>query len=246
MNKKTVLILGAKSDMALALAYQYSQQGYSLQLAARNVDNFLKDTASDIKIRFQVDVSLHEFDIVNSSNYENFYHSLPKSPEGVICLVGYLGDQNTAQHDAEMARKIVETNYTGPVSILNLIANDFEKRKTGWIIGISSVAGDRGRQSNYLYGSAKAGFTTFLSGLRARLSKYNVHVLTVKPGFVATAMTKDLELPPFLTAQPEQVAKDIYRAQQKHKNVIYTRWFWRWIMFIVKTIPENMFKKLNF
>ena len=121
MNKKVVLILGAKSDIALALAYHYSQQGYSLQLAARNAGNILKDTASDIQIRFQVDVSVHELDIVNISTHEKFYQSLPTSPEGVICLVGYLGDQNLAQYDTAMTQQILETNYNGPVSILNLI-----------------------------------------------------------------------------------------------------------------------------
>jgi short-subunit dehydrogenase len=118
-------------------------------------------------------------------------------------------------------------------------------RKSGTIIGISSVAGERGRMSNYLYGSAKAGFTAYLSGLRNRLFHTGVHVMSVQPGFVYTRMTESLTLPPLLTAKPEQVAADIYKAAAGGKNVIYTKWFWRYIMLIIKSIPEFMFKKLK-
>ena len=131
------------------------------------------------------------------------------------------------------------------MSLFNIIANDFEKRKSGFIVGISSVAGDRGRKSNYLYGSAKAAFTAYLSGLRNRLYDAQVHVMTVKPGFVATKMTEDMDLPEKLTAQPDEVADDIYNAQQKNKNVFYTKWIWRWVMLIIRSIPEWKFKGMN-
>ena len=120
-----------------------------------------------------------------------------------------------------------------------------EKEKRGFIVGVSSVAGDRGRKANYIYGSAKAGFSAYLSGLRNRLYESGVHVLTVKPGFVNTKMTEGLDLPPKLTAQPEDVAKDIYRAQQKGKDVLYTKGIWRLVMLIIKYIPEFMFKKMS-
>jgi len=139
----------------------------------------------------------------------------------------------------------MDTNYTGVVSLFNIIANDFEKRKSGFIVGISSVAGDRGRKSNYIYGSAKAAFTAYLSGLRNRLYDAQVHVLTVKPGFVSTKMTEGMDLPEKLTAQPEEVAEDIYKAQQKGKNVLYTKWIWRWMMLIIRSIPEFQFKKMS-
>ncbi|HEY2727571.1 MAG TPA: SDR family NAD(P)-dependent oxidoreductase, partial [Parafilimonas sp.] len=116
-------------------------------------------------------------------------------------------------------------------------------KKNGTIVGISSVAGERGRQSNYIYGSAKAGFTAYLSGLRNRLYHDNVHVLTVLPGFVNTKMTAELNLSPLLTASPEQVADAVETAIRKKKNVIYVKWFWKWIMKIIKNIPEGMFKK---
>ena len=157
----------------------------------------------------------------------------------------FFGEQEKAQNDFEEAQKIINTNYTGVVSILNIIVNDFEKHKKGFIVGISSVAGDRGRKSNFIYGSAKAAFTTYLSGLRNRLFKSNVHVMTVKPGFVATKMTEGLDLPTKLTAQTEEVAQDIFKAQQKGNNVIYTKWFWKYILLIIKNIPEFMFKKTS-
>ncbi len=139
----------------------------------------------------------------------------------------------------------LNTNYTGVLSLFNIIANDFEHRRNGFIVGISSVAGDRGRKSNYLYGSAKAALSAYLSGLRNRLYDAQVHVLTVKPGFVATKMTEDMDLPEKLTAQPEDVAADIYRAQQKNKNVLYTKWIWRWVMLIIRMIPEWKFKGMS-
>ena len=141
--------------------------------------------------------------------------------------------------------KIIDTNYTGVISLLNIIANDFEKRKRGFIIGISSVAGDRGKKSNYLYGSAKVAFTTYLSGLRNRLYKANVHVLTVKPGFVNKHMTAKIDLTKRLTAQPEDVAKDIFDAQKSKKDILYTMWTWKWIMMFIKMIPEFLYKKTN-
>ena len=138
------------------------------------------------------------------------------------------------------------TNYIGCASILEEAARKMLEKGKGTIIGVSSVAGDRGRASNYYYGSAKAGFTAYLSGLRNRLCKQGIHVCTVKPGFVYTAMTEGMKLNPLLTAKPEKVAKDIYKkAYQRQRNVVYTKWFWRWIMRIITSIPEFIFKKLS-
>ena len=239
-----ILIIGAKSDIAKATAREYAKYGYNLYLAARNV-NELQEFAQDIGIRTQRDVKLLELDILDFESHQSFYDSLEEKPLGVISAVGYLGNQQKAQSDFYEAKKIIDTNYTGLVSLFNIIANDFERRQSGFIIGISSVAGDRGRKSNYIYGSAKAAFTAYLSGLRNRLYNANVHVMTVKPGFVATKMTAGMNLPEKLTAQPEEVAKDIFIAQQKRKDVLYTRWIWKWLMMLIKIIPEKKFKKMN-
>ena len=239
-----VLIIGAKSDIAKATAREYAKNGYNLYLAARNV-NELEEFAQDIITRTQKEVHLLELDILDYESHQAFYDKLEEKPLGAISAVGYLGDQEKAQSDFTEAHKIIDTNYTGVVSLFNIIANDFEKRKSGFIVGISSVAGDRGRKSNYIYGSAKAALTAYLSGLRNRLYDAQVTVLTVKPGFVATKMTEDMDLPEKLTAQPEEVASDIYKGQQKNKNVLYTKWIWKWVMMVIKMIPEWKFKGIN-
>lgn len=239
-----VLIIGAKSDIAKATARKYAKHGFDLYLAARNSDE-LEDFAKDIITRTQRSIKVLELDILDYDSHQSFYNNLKEKPFGVISAVGYLGNQEKAQSDFSEAEKIIDTNYTGVVNLFNIIAYDFEKRRSGFIVGISSVAGDRGRKSNYVYGAAKAALTTYLSGLRNRLYGTQVHVLTVKPGFVATKMTEKLDLPEKLTAQPEEVAEDIYRAQQNGKNVLYTKWIWRWVMLIIKMIPEWKFKGMN-
>jgi len=239
-----ILIVGAKSDIAKATARQYAMQGYDLYLAGRNIRE-LDAFAKDVSVRTQRTVKTIDLDILDYESHQQFYERLEEKPFGVITAVGYLGDQKKAQTDFNEAKRIMDTNYTGVVSLLNIIDKDFEQRKSGFIVGISSVAGDRGRKSNYIYGSAKAAFTTYLSGLRNRLHDAQVQVLTVKPGFVATKMTEEMDLPKKLTASPETVAKDIYTAQQKGKNVIYTKWIWRYIMMIITVIPEWKFKGMS-
>jgi len=239
-----VLIIGAKSDIAKATAREYAKHGYDLYLAARNSEE-LEAFAQDVMTRTQKTVKLLELDILDYKSHRAFYDNLEEKPLGVILAIGYLGEQEKAQSDFSQAQQIMDTNYTGVVSLFNIIADDFEKRRSGFMVGISSVAGDRGRKSNYIYGSAKAALTAYLSGLRNRLYDAQVHVLTVKPGFVATKMTEDMDLPEKLTAQPEAVAEDIYKAQQKNKNVLYTKWIWKWVMMIIRNIPEFQFKKMS-
>lgn len=239
-----ILIIGANSDIAKEIAIKYIKNGYNLYLAARNSIN-LNSFASDLSIRYDKNVELIDLDILDFSSHQNIYKSINIKPLGLIFVVGYLGEQELAESNFIETKKIIDTNYTGPVSLINIVSNDFEKRKSGFIIGISSVAGDRGRKSNFIYGSAKSAFTTYLSGLRNRLYASNIHVLTVKPGFVSTKMTKDLNLPKKLTADPKDVANDIFKSQQSKKNILYTGWYWRWIMLIIKTIPEFQFKKMS-
>ena len=240
-----ILIVGAKSDVAKSLAKLYAKNNYNIYLAARNCKE-LEPFAMDLSIRERQDVKCLELDILDWDNHEAFYNSLDKKPYGVITAVGYLGDQKLGEKSFSEVEKITFTNLLGNMSLLNIIANDFEERGNGFIIGLSSVAGDRGRQKNYFYGASKAGFTTYLSGLRNRLYKKNIQVLTVKPGFINTKMTKDLKLPKLLTAEPYDVASDIVKAEIKNKQIIYTKRIWKIIMFIVNAIPEKIFKKMNF
>ncbi|MCB0209757.1 MAG: SDR family oxidoreductase [Anaerolineae bacterium] len=241
---KDVLILGAASDIAKAIAHQYAADGYNVVLAARNAAR-LAETATDIKIRYQVEATTAEFDALDFAGHAAFYEALNPKPDVVVVVFGYLGDQDKAQSDFAETQRIIDTNYTGAVSILNIVANAMERRRAGTIIGVSSVAGDRGRGSNYIYGSAKAALTAYLSGLRNRLAKSNVHVITVKPGFVRTKMTEGLPLPAPVTAKPEQVAKDVIKADHKKLNQIYSLWMWRYLMMIIRNIPEPIFKKMK-
>lgn len=240
----TVLILGAASDMAVAIAKKYASEGHAIQLAARNVHR-LKALESDIAIRYNTSCTAHEFDALQFNSHQAFFDGLPVKPDITVCVFGYLGENETARANWDESEKIIHTNYTGAVSILNVVSNYYAAQKKGVIAGISSVAGERGRQSNYIYGSAKAGFTAYLSGLRNRMFPEQVHVVSVQPGFVYTRMTENLTLPPLLTAQPEQVAATVYKAVAGKKNVVYVKWFWRWIMLIIKSIPEFLFKKLK-
>lgn len=240
---KNVLILGATSDMALALARKFGSHGYSFTLAARDL-NKLKPMKADIEIRYQVPVEIASFDATDLDRHAAFYAAI-KRPDVVICVFGLLGDQSSAERNWNSCQEILVSNYIGAVSILNLAANDMEARREGVIVGISSVAGERGRQSNYFYGSAKAGLTAYLSGLRNRLCKSNVHVLTVKPGFVKTRMLDNMRTPAPLTSSTREVADDIYNAVIKRKDVIYTSSIWRPIMYAIKSIPEGVFKKLK-
>jgi decaprenylphospho-beta-D-erythro-pentofuranosid-2-ulose 2-reductase len=239
----TVLILGATSD-SYAIAKKFAAEGYDVQLAARKPEQ-LTAFQSDLQIRYNKKCSIHAFNAVDFNSHAAFYNSLSPRPDVSICVVGYMNDNEKVIQDWSESLKTINTNYAGAVSILNIIAADYVQRGAGTIVGISSVAGNRGRQSNYIYGSAKAGFTAYLSGLRNALYKRGVHVMTVLPGFVYTKMTEHLKLPKPLTAQPADVANVIYHGVLKKSNIVYVKWFWRWIMFIITSIPESIFKKLK-
>jgi len=238
----TVLILGSGSDIGEALAYRFAKEGYNIMLASRNSAN-MNPLMSDLKIKFNIKVENKSFDALDTESHFSFVKNLSTIPDIVISVFGYLGDQDKAQNDFEEVARIIHTNYTGAVSVLNLFANEMEARKSGTIIGISSVAGERGRQSNYFYGSAKAGFSTFLDGMRHRLFKSGVQVMTVKPGFMRTKMTEDLDLNERLTAMPVDVANQIFKAFVKKKNTLYVSTIWKWIMMIIRNVPERIFLK---
>lgn len=241
---KTVLILGASSDIARAIAHEFASHGWNTVLAGRNLDSLARD-AGDVKLRYGVEARAVAFDALDFGSHSTFWNSFSEKPGCVICVFGYLGDQKVSEESWEESKKTIDTNFTGAVSILNIASAYFEENRNGAIIGISSVAGDRGRMSNYIYGSAKAGFTAYLSGLRARLYRSGVKVITVKPGFVATRMTEGMKLPGIITATPAQVANDVFRAYLKGKPVVYTRWFWKFIMLIIVHVPERIFQKLK-
>ena len=242
--EENVLILGATSDMAVAIARQLAVEGYSITLAGRSTER-LSALEGDLRVRHKAQVNSAYFDALDYSSHQAFYDALVEKPDIVICVFGMLGEQRVAESDWQHCQDIIHSNYTGAVSILNIIANDFARRKSGVIVGISSVAGERGRQSNYIYGSAKAAFTAYLSGLRNRLFRHGVHVLTVKPGFVKTKMIENLSTPAILTASPKTVATRISRAITRKKNTLYVLSVWSLIMLVIRLIPETIFKRLK-
>jgi decaprenylphospho-beta-D-erythro-pentofuranosid-2-ulose 2-reductase len=244
LSKQAVLILGARSDIGMAVAHRFAAQGYRVQLAARDAAS-LETDKSDIEVRHGASVTLHEFDALATQTHAAFVAGLPELPAIAVCAVGLLGDQTASERDAKSAIQVMRSNYEGPASILAELANRFVERGSGTLVGISSVAGLRGRATNYVYGSAKAALTTFLSGLRNRLARHDVHVVTILPGFVATRMTEHMDLPKLMTARPQEVAEAIHRAAEKKYNIIYVRPVWRVVMSAIKLIPESVFKKMR-
>ncbi len=248
LNGKSILVLGATSSIARALAEQLAKLGAYVHVAGRNMEE-LERIANDLSVRYQKQSVAHLFVASDFKSHEalleeveskNSQHGL----DGLVLAFGELGDQIEAQSEFAQAKSIIDSNYTGAVSILTHAANYLEKQGHGFIIGIASVAGDRGRQSNYIYGSAKGALALFLQGLRNRLSKSGVQVLTVKPGFVDTKMTYGRQ-GMFLVASPESVAQAIVKALKANKQVVYVPWFWQWIMLIIKTIPESIFMRMK-
>ena len=165
--------------------------------------------------------------------------------DALFCSVGYLGDQKKAEQDIRECELIMQANFNGLLPMLTATAQFFKQQRSGSIMVVSSVAGERGRCSNYCYGSSKAAMTAFLSGMRCSLLPYNVHVMTIKPGYVATRMVAHKRLPPYITASTQRVAKDIVKGFKRRSSVVYTMWLWRYIMGVVRLIPEFIFKRLN-
>jgi decaprenylphospho-beta-D-erythro-pentofuranosid-2-ulose 2-reductase len=240
----SVLIVGGGSDIGRAIAIAYAKARRPLFLTARQPERLERD-AADLRLRYGAAVTLLDFDLLDTAAHRNLIARLPSLPGTVICVAGLLGNQADAADDPEQAELIMRTNYLAPALFLGEIANRMERRGGGTIIGISSVAGDRGRATNYLYGSAKAGFTAFLSGLRNRLAASGVHVVTVKPGFVNTRMTQGMKLPALLTAEPDEVGRAVLRADERRRDIVYVRPVWLPIMAIICLLPERVFKRMK-
>lgn len=246
MNQN-ILIIGATSGIAEAVARRYAEQGARLFLVARN--NYkLQAISTDLAARGAKDVQTFVMDANDSDLIPRMVDAAWQAfgiIDAALVAHGTLPDQLRTETDIPYAIAEFRTNAESVIACLVGLAQRFEPQGNGVIAVIGSVAGDRGRASNYLYGAAKAAIDTYASGLRARLFKGGVHVLTIKPGFVATSMTANLNLPERLTATPESVARDIQRAIVKRKDVLYTPWFWCWIMLIIRWIPAVIFNRMK-
>jgi decaprenylphospho-beta-D-erythro-pentofuranosid-2-ulose 2-reductase len=241
---EAILILGANSDIGKAIAEEFASKKYAIQLAARNVERLL-DVEANIHIQYDVMCSLHEFDALNFNSHAAFFESLPVIPTVVIAVFAVMTDEEMAFTNWQQTANMIDTNFTGTVSILNICSQYMRQQKRGCIAAISSVAGDRGRANKLIYGSTKAALNSYLSGLRNLLFKDGVHVLNIKLGYVRTRLTKDLQVSKYLMAEPNQVAKAIFKAVQKKKNTLYIKKIWWWIMGIIKCIPEPLFTKMK-
>ncbi len=244
---KKVLIVGATSAMAIAVARKFAQKGDRLFLVGRDKDK-LSASANDLLVRGADKVMTFEMDANDLEIHRDMLKQAQTDLEGldtVLIAHGTLPDQKSCEQNVQQMLHEFMTNGTSTIALLSEVANIFEQQKMGTIGVISSVAGDRGRPSNYVYGAAKSAVSTFMEGLRARMFKVGVHVLDIRPGFVDTPMTQGLNLPGMLTVSPDTVANDIYRAFEKKKNVIYTPSFWRYIMLVIKSIPSIIFKRLS-
>jgi short-subunit dehydrogenase len=216
-------------------------------LAGRDLPELWR-IANDIHIRLGVEVNVGIFEAEDAKSHAAFFENAINRSGGfggAVLAFGHLGDQAETEKDPLLAQSTIASNFSGAVSARLYLANHFEETRHGFVVGISSVAGDRGRFANYVYGSSKAGLTTFLQGLRSRLHKVGVTVLTVKPGFVDTSMTFGKE-GTFLVASPQKVGKKIVQALRRRKDVVYVPGFWLWVMLVIRLIPERVFKKLKF
>lgn len=244
-SKPHVLIAGATSDIALALAHQMAADGHGVYLAARNVSRMEADRG-DIELRHRVPVELVDMDVTDTAGLKEILATLDPKPHMIVSMVGWMGEQSEQEQDPEQAAKVIAANFTGPAALMEAGAELFaDMDAPTTLVGVSSVAGDRGRARNYYYGAAKGGFTSMLSGLRQRLSRTKTKVITIKPGFVATRMTEGMDLPGPLVDSAETSAKMIHRAIRKGREVVYP-WKWRLVMTIIRAVPEPIFKKMKF
>ncbi|WP_294322517.1 SDR family NAD(P)-dependent oxidoreductase [uncultured Chryseobacterium sp.] len=240
-----MIVLGSTSEVAQAFVEKALQEGEKFERIYLFTSN--RETterfARHIDVKFLQQSEIIELDLTKNIDYSRF----EQIGSGLLfCATGYLGEgTEEGLYDNKNTERIIDINYAKLVPVINYFAHKFENRRSGTIIGLSSVAGERGRQSNFIYGSAKAAFTVYLSGLRNYLFDKKVHVLTVKPGFMATKMTEGLPLNPKLTATPKQAADCIFKAYKKQKNVAYVLPVWGIIMMIIRNIPEFIFKKLK-
>ena len=243
MAERTSVILGATSALGQAVARALAERGESLVLVARDEPR-LERVAADLEAR-GASVARHRLDLDDTAAHEGLLSALGEADDYWL-FYGTLPDQEACERDWESAAAALHTNFVSAASLLTRIANRLQARGAGNIVVVSSVAGDRGRGSNYVYGAAKGALSLFCQGLRNRLSRHGVQVTTIKPGFIDTPMTAAIEKKPApLWATPEKVAADMIRARDRGSDVRYTPWFWQPIMLIIKAVPERLFKRLS-
>lgn len=241
-----VVVLGATSAIGRAVAAEMAPRARRLVLAARDADE-ARSIAADLRVRHGTEVSTVAFQALDFDSHaaavDACLEAAGPGAVGVVLCLGYLGERAAGVDHVE-AMRIVQTNFTACVSLLEAFAGRMEGGRGGWICALSSVAGDRGRQSNYLYGAAKGGLTVYLDGLRNRLHPAGIPVVTVKPGFVDTRMTYGRP-GVFLAAEPAAVARAVRGAVEGRRHTVYVPFFWRPVMWMIRAVPEALFKRMK-
>ena len=244
LRPRRVLIVGATSAIAAEVARLYAGRGASLVLTGRNPAR-LPAVEADLRVRGAASVETEVLDVLDRDRHASIVkRAFAGGLDVALVAHGDLPDQQRCQADPGEAARALELNLVATVELLTLLANEFEARRSGTLAVITSVAGDRGRQSNYVYGAAKAGLSVFLQGLRQRVHAAGVSVVTLKPGFVDTPMTAHLPRNP-LASSPRRAAGAIHRAIESRREVAYIPWFWRPVMALIRALPESLFKRLQ-
>ena len=234
-----LLLIGGNSEIGFATAKIFASNGYNIHLASRNMEqlNLKKET---IKKSFNVECEVSNLDLFNLDSIKNFVNQNQINPKVIMIAAGFL------ENPEKSYEKIIKINYLNLIEIIeNLILKNLDKNILSSIIGISSIAGEKGKKKNNIYSSSKAGFSNYLDGLRQRLYKENINVITIKPGYVRTKMIKSLNLPKALVSTPEKVGKIIFKSYKKKKAIVYAPYYWKLVMFIYKLVPELIFKYIE-
>lgn len=250
-RKPWVAIFGSSSAIAKGVAEVLAQMGYSLHLLERDLVEANR-SAADLRLRHGIQAKGWAFEATAFQKHEKLWKSLSPRPRGVLVAFGAMGEVEKTLTDSGHLLQVIHSNYTGALTVLSPAAFEFEKWRRGgdqgplWIAAISSVAGERGRATNLVYGSAKAGLTAYLSALRQRLTPLGISVTTIIPGYVATPMTEGMATPKALTATVQGASRQIARAIISGASQVYVKPIWRWVMFAIRHIPEGLFRKLKF
>jgi decaprenylphospho-beta-D-erythro-pentofuranosid-2-ulose 2-reductase len=244
---RTAALFGASSDIAVAVARRYAETGWRLLLIGRDTAD-LAATAADLRVRGGVETHVLQADFAHLEELPRMVAAAWDRCGGIdVALIAYgtMAPQSDAERNTAVAGEIIAINFTSPAILLNELAGRFQAQRHGTIAAITSVAGDRGRMSNYVYGAAKGGLQRLLEGLRHRLARSGVAVVDIRPGFVATKLTAHLDRRGILWASPDRVAADIVGAIERGRAVCYTPWFWRLIMLIVRALPRSVFHRTS-
>ncbi len=233
---RSILVIGGNSDIGYATAKVFAKNKYNIHLASRNMDQ-LNNKKKEIENLYAVECKVTQLDLLQDDQIVNFFDKNPKSPDIILIALGFM------QSEEKNFERIINSNYLSPLKFIEKsLINYLPQKQLKTIIGISSVAGDRGKKRNTIYSSSKSAFSSYLDGLRQRLCLNGVHVITVKPGWVATKMTRDMVLPKIMTTNANFVGNKIFKSYKSKKNTLYVPKFWLIIMFFYKMVPEILFK----